>query len=194
MKPEESESYRYYSKIMGWADEQRKLLVRTNADQPDQAANAIAFGAQGIGLCRTEHMFFGGDRIVAMREMILANTREEREKALAKLLPIQRGDFAGIFRVMGERPVTIRTLDPPLHEFLPHDADGQNRGRRAARHLEPRPWPPRSTTCTRTTPCSACAAAAWASSTRRSRRCRRAPSSRPPATSRPRASTCTPRS
>ena len=125
MKPEESESYRYYSKIMGWADEQRKLLVRTNADQPDQAANAVAFGAQGIGLCRTEHMFFGGDRIIAMREMILANTQEEREKALAKLLPIQRGDFAGIFRTMGERPVTIRTLDPPLHEFLPHDAEGQ---------------------------------------------------------------------
>jgi pyruvate,orthophosphate dikinase len=125
MKPEESESYRYYSKIMSWADEQRKLLVRTNADQPDQAANAIAFGAQGIGLCRTEHMFFGGDRIIAMREMILANNQEEREKALAKLLPIQRGDFAGIFRTMGERPVTIRTLDPPLHEFLPHDAEGQ---------------------------------------------------------------------
>jgi pyruvate,orthophosphate dikinase len=125
MKPEESESYRYYSKIMGWADEQRKLLVRTNADQPDQAANAIAFGAQGIGLCRTEHMFFGGDRIIAMREMILANNQEEREKALAKLLPIQRGDFAGIFSTMGERPVTIRTLDPPLHEFLPHDAEGQ---------------------------------------------------------------------
>jgi pyruvate,orthophosphate dikinase len=125
MKPEESESYRYYTKIMGWADEQRKLLVRTNADQPDQAANAIAFGAQGIGLCRTEHMFFGGDRIIAMREMILANNQEEREKALAKLLPIQRGDFAGIFRVMKDLPVTIRTLDPPLHEFLPHDAEGQ---------------------------------------------------------------------
>ena len=125
MKPDESESYRYYSKIMGWADEQRKLLVRTNADQPDQAENAIAFGAQGIGLCRTEHMFFGGDRIIAMREMILANDREEREKALAKLLPIQRGDFAGIFRVMKDLPVTIRTLDPPLHEFLPHDAEGQ---------------------------------------------------------------------
>ena len=125
MKPDDSESYGYYSKIMGWADEQRKLLVRTNADQPDQAANAIAFGAQGIGLCRTEHMFFGGDRIIAMREMILANNREEREKALAKLLPIQRGDFAGIFRVMKDLPVTIRTLDPPLHEFLPHDAEGQ---------------------------------------------------------------------
>jgi pyruvate,orthophosphate dikinase len=125
MKPEDSESYGYYSKIMGWADEQRKLLVRTNADQPDQAANAIAFGAQGIGLCRTEHMFFGGDRIIAMREMILAGNQEEREKALAKLLPIQRGDFAGIFRVMKDLPVTIRTLDPPLHEFLPHDAEGQ---------------------------------------------------------------------
>jgi pyruvate,orthophosphate dikinase len=125
MKPADSESYGYYSKIMGWADEQRKLLVRTNADQPDQAANAIAFGAQGIGLCRTEHMFFGGDRIIAMREMILAGNQEEREKALAKLLPIQRGDFAGIFRVMKDLPVTIRTLDPPLHEFLPHDAEGQ---------------------------------------------------------------------
>ncbi|MGZ4200149.1 MAG: putative PEP-binding protein, partial [Thermoleophilia bacterium] len=125
MTPDESESYGYYSKIMVWADEQRTLLVRTNADQPDQAANAIAFGAQGIGLCRTEHMFFGGDRIVAMREMILATTHEDREVALAKLLPIQRGDFAGIFRTMGERPVTIRTLDPPLHEFLPHDHAGQ---------------------------------------------------------------------
>jgi len=125
MKPEDSESYRYYSEIMEWADERRKLLVRTNADQPDQAANAIAFGAQGIGLCRTEHMFFEGDRIVAMREMILAGTPEDREKALAKLLPIQREDFVGIFRTMGERPVTIRTLDPPLHEFLPHDREGQ---------------------------------------------------------------------
>jgi len=120
MKPEESLNFRFYSEIMEWADKERKLLVRTNADQPDQAANAIAFGAQGIGLCRTEHMFFGGDRIIAMREMIVAATREEREAALAKLLPIQRADFEGIFRVMGDRPVTIRTLDPPLHEFLPH--------------------------------------------------------------------------
>jgi len=125
MKPAESDSYRYYSEIMEWADERRKLLVRTNADQPDQAANAIAFGAQGIGLCRTEHMFFGGDRIVAMREMILAKTLEDREAALAKLLPIQRGDFVEIFRTMAGRPVTIRTLDPPLHEFLPHDRAGQ---------------------------------------------------------------------
>ena len=94
--------------------------MRTNADQPDQSANAIAFGAEGIGLCRTEHMFFEGDRIMSVREMILAESREAREAALAKLLPMQRDDFAGIFRAMGERPVTIRTLDPPLHEFLPH--------------------------------------------------------------------------
>ena len=125
MKPEDSSSYRYYAEVMTWADEHRELLVRTNADQPDQALNAIAFGAQGIGLCRTEHMFFGGDRIVAMREMILAEDHAAREKALQKLLPIQRDDFAGLFRAMGERPVTIRTLDPPLHEFVPHDRAGQ---------------------------------------------------------------------
>ena len=125
LKPEESSSFRYYDEVMSWADQHRELLVRTNADQPDQAANAIAFGAQGIGLCRTEHMFFGGDRIVAMREMILAEDHAAREKALQKLLPIQREDFAGLFRVMGDRPVTIRTLDPPLHEFVPHDRAGQ---------------------------------------------------------------------
>jgi pyruvate,orthophosphate dikinase len=110
---------------MEWADKRRKLLVRANADQPDQSANAIAFGAQGIGLCRTEHMFFGGERIIAVREMILAEDVERREQALAKLLPMQREDFVGIFRAMGERPVTIRTLDPPLHEFLPHSAAEQ---------------------------------------------------------------------
>ena len=120
MKPEESGSYRYYAEIMEWADKARTLGVRTNADQPDQSANAIAFGAEGIGLCRTEHMFFEGERIMSVREMILAESREAREAALAKLLPMQRDDFAGIFRVMGERHVTIRTLDPPLHEFLPH--------------------------------------------------------------------------
>ena len=94
--------------------------VRANADQPDQSANSIAFGAEGIGLCRTEHMFFGGERINAVREMILADDEAGRRKALDKLLPIQRGDFKGIFEVMKEMPVTIRTLDPPLHEFLPH--------------------------------------------------------------------------
>ena len=123
LKPEGSDTFKYYDDVMKWADAERKLGVRTNADQPDQAANAIAFGAEGIGLCRTEHMFFGGDRIMSVREMILADSTEAREAALAKLLPMQRDDFAGIFRVMAERPVTIRTLDPPLHEFVPHDAD-----------------------------------------------------------------------
>ncbi|MFA4965708.1 MAG: pyruvate, phosphate dikinase [Thermoleophilia bacterium] len=120
LKPEDSQTFKYYADMMKWADAERRLLVRANADQPDQSANAIEFGAQGIGLCRTEHMFFGGERITAVREMILAESAEKREKALAKLLPMQRDDFAGIFRVMGERPVTIRTLDPPLHEFMPH--------------------------------------------------------------------------
>src|SRR5438128_6386395 len=109
---------------MEWADEARgNFAIRTSADKPDQAAQAIAFGAEGIGLCRTEHMFF--DHIKEMREMILAATPEDRRKALAKLLPFQRADFEGIFRAMKERPVTIRTLDPPLHEFLPHDDKGQ---------------------------------------------------------------------
>jgi pyruvate,orthophosphate dikinase len=121
MKAEESGSYRYYAEIMEWADKTRKLGVRTNADQPDQSRDAIAFGAEGIGLCRTEHMFFEGERIMTVREMILADDAAAREAALAKLLPMQRDDFAGIFRAMGERPVTVRTLDPPLHEFLPHD-------------------------------------------------------------------------
>jgi pyruvate,orthophosphate dikinase len=120
LKPEASEIYRYYAELMSWADEIRRLGVRTNADKPDQAEIAIAFGAEGIGLCRTEHMFFEGDRIDAVREMILADDKAGREKALAKLLPMQKEDFKGIFQAMGERPVTIRTLDPPLHEFLPH--------------------------------------------------------------------------
>jgi pyruvate,orthophosphate dikinase len=123
LKPEQSKVYQQYAELMKWADEVRKLRVRTNADKPDQAAQAIAFGAEGIGLCRTEHMFF--DHIEPMREMILAGSAEERRLALAKLLPYQREDFAGIFRQMQGRPVTIRTLDPPLHEFLPHDERGQ---------------------------------------------------------------------
>jgi pyruvate, orthophosphate dikinase len=118
--PGASQGYAIYEKVMKWADKYRRLKVRTNADQPDQCRNAVAFGAQGIGLCRTEHMFFGGDRIDAVREMILADTLEEREKALAKIFPYQKNDFYGIFKEMGDRPVTIRTLDPPLHEFLPH--------------------------------------------------------------------------
>jgi pyruvate, orthophosphate dikinase len=111
--------YRQYAKVMKWADEFRKLGVRTNTDQPDQAEVARAFGAEGIGLCRTEHMFFRGDRIQAVREMILADDEAGRRKALAKLLPMQKEDFKGILEIMGDLPVTIRTLDPPLHEFLP---------------------------------------------------------------------------
>jgi len=115
-KPEESETFQRYAQLMTWVDKHRKLRVRTNADQPDQAATALSFGAEGIGLCRTEHMFF--EHLDEIREMIVADTRESREKALAKLLPFQRDDFAGLFREMKGRPVTIRLLDPPLHEFL----------------------------------------------------------------------------
>src|SRR5690606_23910389 len=106
--------------LMGWVDRERKLRVRANADTPEDAERARAFGAEGIGLCRTEHMFFGADRILAMREMILAQTEEERRAALEKILPYQREDFTGILRAMSPYPVTIRLLDPPLHEFLPH--------------------------------------------------------------------------
>ncbi len=120
LDPSKSELYGVYSQLMEWADAERRLKIRTNADQPDQCQTARAFGAEGIGLTRTEHMFFGGDRIKAVREMILANNVEERKTALDKLLPMQRDDFLGIFRAMDGLPVTIRTLDPPLHEFLPH--------------------------------------------------------------------------
>ncbi|NLD47998.1 MAG: pyruvate, phosphate dikinase [Clostridiaceae bacterium] len=108
-----------FSTLMKWADEIRTLKVRTNADTPNDAAQAMKFGAEGIGLCRTEHMFFEPDRIPAMREMIVARTEQQRRKALEKLLPMQRGDFEGLFREMKGYPVTIRFLDPPLHEFLP---------------------------------------------------------------------------
>jgi pyruvate,orthophosphate dikinase len=114
-------SWRAFEQLMRWADQARALGVRANADQPDQCKVAVAFGAEGIGLCRTEHMFFEGDKIDCVREMILADTREERERALAKLLPLQRADFEGIFEEMAPHPCTIRTLDPPLHEFLPHE-------------------------------------------------------------------------
>jgi len=114
-----SRVYQQFAKLMKWADEARKLGVRTNADQPDQAQIAMAFGAEGIGLCRTEHMFFQGDRIRAVQEMILAEDEAGRRRALAKLLPRQKEDFKGILKIMGRLPVTIRTLDPPLHEFLP---------------------------------------------------------------------------
>jgi len=114
-----------FGTLLSWADEIRTLKVRTNADTPHDAATAVRFGAEGIGLTRTEHMFFEGDRIIAMREMILAEDETGRREALNKLLPMQRSDFEGIFKAMDGRPVTIRLLDPPLHEFLPHDEAGQ---------------------------------------------------------------------
>jgi pyruvate, orthophosphate dikinase len=114
-----------FSTVMGWADKYRTMKIRTNADTPEDAKRARDFGAQGIGLCRTEHMFFEGDRIKAMRAMILATNVKDRRAALKKLLPVQRKDFAGIFKAMAGLPVTIRLLDPPLHEFLPHDPKSQ---------------------------------------------------------------------
>ena len=112
-----------FATIMEWADKYRKLSIRTNADNPRDASVAFSFGAEGVGLCRTEHMFFEADRIPAVREMIVSSTTAEREKALKKLLPMQKKDFKGIFKAMKGRPVTIRFLDPPLHEFLPHEDD-----------------------------------------------------------------------
>jgi pyruvate,orthophosphate dikinase len=116
---------KHYKKLMTWADQCRKLNIRTNADNPADSKRARSFGAEGIGLTRTEHMFFGPDRITPMREMILADNEEGRKRALKKLLPLQRKDFVGIFTAMDGLPVTIRTLDPPLHEFLPQDKDTQ---------------------------------------------------------------------
>ena len=145
-----------FATVMGWADKYRKLGVRTNADSPADSKRARDFGAEGIGLCRTEHMFFEGDRILAMREMILAEDKPAREKALKKLLPFQRKDFEGIFKAMKGLPVTVRLLDPPLHEFVPHDAKSQkelspppacrsrrSRPRVAAARGEPDARPPR---------------------------------------------------
>ena len=120
-----SETYGMFSTLMNWCSKVTKLQVRTNADTPEQTENAIAFGATGIGLTRTEHMFFEGNRIDAMREMILAETVPARKAALAKLLPYQKGDFVGIFKALKGFPATIRFLDPPLHEFLPHEEAAQ---------------------------------------------------------------------
>ena len=116
-----SRTYKNFTQIMTWCAKAAKMQVRTNADSPDQVKNAIAFGATGIGLCRTEHMFFQGDRIDAVRQMILADNEADRRKAIKKLLPYQRKDFEGIFKALNGLPGTIRLLDPPLHEFLPHD-------------------------------------------------------------------------
>jgi len=121
LKPEQSRIYQIFSEIMQWAHKHKKLGVRANSDTPEDSVIARAFGAEGIGLCRTEHMFFEGDRIDAVREMILARNIEGRQKALEKILPMQKEDFKGIFKAMRGLPVTIRFLDPPLHEFLPHN-------------------------------------------------------------------------
>ena len=121
----ESVTFQMFKKLMEWCAKVSRMQVRTNADTPEQTANAIAFGASGIGLCRTEHMFFAGNRIDAMREMILADNLADRKKALAKILPYQKEDFAGIFRELKGLPATIRFLDPPLHEFLPHEDAAQ---------------------------------------------------------------------
>lgn len=120
-----SPTYQNFKKLMDWCSKATRMSVRTNADTPEQTAHAVAFGASGIGLCRTEHMFFEGNRIDAMREMILADTKQDRVKALAKILPYQREDFSGMFKELQGRPATIRFLDPPLHEFLPHEGSAQ---------------------------------------------------------------------
>ncbi|MCL1892680.1 MAG: pyruvate, phosphate dikinase [Holophagaceae bacterium] len=125
IKAEKSETYKRFATIMSWANRYRTMKVRTNADTPKESNAARAFGAEGIGLCRTEHMFFEGERIIAVREMILANDVKGRKVALAKLLPMQRKDFEGIFKAMDGLPVNIRLIDPPLHEFVPHDKKGQ---------------------------------------------------------------------
>ncbi|MBK1881177.1 pyruvate, phosphate dikinase [Luteolibacter pohnpeiensis] len=122
---QKTEKFQNFVQLMEWCSKATRLGVRTNADTPEQVKNAVAFGAEGIGLTRTEHMFFEGDRIDAMREMILANTEEDRKKALKKLLPHQRKDFFGIFKALEGKPATIRLLDPPLHEFLPNTEESQ---------------------------------------------------------------------
>src|SRR5205823_3477403 len=122
---QKTEKFRAFNQLMKWCSQATRLAVRCNADNPEQTENALAFGAVGIGLTRTEHMFFEGDRIDAMREMILADNADDRKIALAKLLPYQRGDFAGIFKALKGYPATIRFLDPPLHEFLPHETEAQ---------------------------------------------------------------------
>jgi pyruvate,orthophosphate dikinase len=125
LEASKSPTYLNFRKLMDWCGKATRMSVRTNADTPEQTAHALAFGAVGIGLCRTEHMFFEGNRIDAMREMILADTKEDRKAALAKILPYQREDFAGMFKELKGYPATIRFLDPPLHEFLPHEGSEQ---------------------------------------------------------------------
>ena len=173
-----TEKFKNFLQLMKWCSKASRLQVRTNADTPEQTENAIAFGATGIGLTRTEHMFFEGNRIDAMREMILAENVADRKKALAKLLPYQRDDFTGIFKALKGFPATIRFLDPPLHEFLPHDEKSQaDLAKNSA--SPPRRSPNAWSSCTNSTRCSVIAAAASASRILKSPRCRPARCSKP---------------
>lgn len=178
---QKTEKFKHFQTLMEWCSKATRLQIRTNADNPEQTKNAIAFGAQGIGLTRTEHMFFEGDRIDAVREMILAETLEARKKALAKLLPYQREDFTGIFKALKGLPATIRLLDPPLHEFVPHEAKAQAdlAKKWASPQRKSRTVSSNSMSSTR---CSVTAAAASASPTQRSPRCRLARSLKLPQT------------
>ncbi len=165
MKPAQSDIYQRFSQLLTWADKVRTLGIRANADLPDQAELAYAFGARGIGLCRTEHMFFGEGRIEKVQRMILADNEADRRKALDELLPLQRDDFYGVFKAMHGEPVTIRTIDPPLHEFLPKREDLmvelaklEATGRPAPSCKEKDSCSPASSSCTSSTRCSATAA------------------------------------
>ena len=152
-----------FAKFMSWADAERSLGVRANADTPHDAKVAREFGAEGIGLCRTEHMFFEAERIEAVREMILAENAEQRARALDKIVPMQREDFVGILRAMAGLPVTIRLLDPPLHEFLPKEEHEIRELARQDRHHLRASEAGRARTCSSSIRCSAIAAAASAS-------------------------------
>ena len=189
MKAADSPIYQRFNTLLGWTDKFRRLGIRANADQPDQAELAYAFGARGIGLCRTEHMFFGEGRIPIVQRMILADNEADRRAALNELLPMQREDFYGVFKGMKGEPVTIRTIDPPLHEFLPKREDlmveiavmevegAEGQGARRTRRRCSRA----SNSCTSSTRCSAIAACVSGSPIPRSPRCRRARSWRRPA-------------
>ena len=187
-----------FEHILKWADEYRRLGVYANADTPEDAKKARDFGAEGIGLCRTEHMFMEQERLPVVQEMIMAETPDSRRKCLEQLLPMQREDFRGILRAMKGLPVTIRLLDPPLHEFLAEPRRPARRGDGAASQSQGRPGRPLGrrndccvacACCTKRTRCSACASAASASSSLRSIRCRSARSWKPPPNSRKNAST-----
>ncbi len=166
-----------FQTLMSWADDVRDIKVRANADTPTDAQTARNFAAEGIGLCRTEHMFFEQDRLVVMREMIFADTSEDRRAALDRLLPMQRADFTELFRIMSGQPVCIRLLDPPLHEFLPHDRAG-HRELAEALDLPLSDVTRRVEALSEYNPCWACAACVLGSPCPRFTTCRRVQSLR----------------